>query len=105
MTATKSVRGENFFVAMKNFDWGRTAQESEHADRGTVNTGVGNRYEIAPLTSGILTRRPMQSGGVQICPAGGTYTFSDNGNKVSEIGTASLSCSIENHEYPDNSAW
>ncbi|MEN8715756.1 MAG: hypothetical protein ABF384_12675 [Verrucomicrobiales bacterium] len=54
MTATKSVRGEKFFVAMKNFDWGRTAQESEHADRGTVNTGVGNRYEIAPLHFGDL---------------------------------------------------
>lgn len=54
MTATKSVRGENFFIAMKNFDWGRTAQESEHAGRGAVNTGVGNRYEIAQFHFGEL---------------------------------------------------
>ena len=54
MTATKSVRGENFFIAMKNFDCGRAAQESEHAGRGAVNAGVGNRYEIAPFHFGEL---------------------------------------------------
>jgi hypothetical protein len=54
MTATKSVRGENFFIAMKNFDWVRTAQESEHAGRGAVNTGAGNQYEIAPFHFGEL---------------------------------------------------